>query len=92
MSELLSFECEPDKEIRIHLDRRGAEFLILTLQRLLRSEKKDHTHLMTEAWGGHELTSVNAASGTSRPYEMVSIHFWPGGKEEFEGVASIKGK
>ena len=86
MSKFLSFEYEAGKEIRVHLDRTGAEILISALEALLRSETKDHTHLMTESWGGNELTELAYVSPNSTEMKMVTLHFWPNGQEEYEKV------
>jgi hypothetical protein len=88
MSKFLSFEYEPDKEIRIHIDRSGAKLLINALEGLLHSNTKDHTHLMTESWGGDELTDVTCVSPNSSRVEMVTLHFWPNGQKEYERAVS----
>ncbi len=61
---LLTFELSKD-ELEIHTDLSGLKTLIDELNKLLKSAEKglnDHNHLMTEDWGGNELTSV-AQSG-----------------------------
>jgi hypothetical protein len=82
MSKLLSVEYEAGREVRVHLDEDGARELLGILERLMRKATKDHTHLQTEAWGGSELTEV--ASSGSEKINMLTIHFWPDGKEQFE--------
>lgn len=50
-------------EIEIYCDSSGLDFLIAKLQQLKESKSNvDHTHLMTPAWSGNELTEVKAGS------------------------------
>lgn len=54
------FTVELDKEdesVALHLDKNGAEYLRDLLNRLIESDTECHLHLMTEEWGGNELTS-----------------------------------
>jgi hypothetical protein len=44
-------------EVAICFDDEGLENLIKSLMKL-RGIKKDHDHLMTPAWGGHELSDT----------------------------------
>ncbi|HEX8287808.1 MAG TPA: Imm32 family immunity protein [Pyrinomonadaceae bacterium] len=72
---LLAFELNKDKdELEIFTDSSGLKLLIEELNKLLNSAEKgnnDHTHLMTEDWGGNELTS-KAQSG--EVLNHVKIH------------------
>jgi hypothetical protein len=86
MSKLLSFECEPNKEIRAHFDKSGARLLISVLEKLIQSSTKDHVHLMTESWGGNELTDLSRIPPNSFEMKMVTLHFWPNGQEEYEST------
>jgi hypothetical protein len=58
---LLTFELSEQKdELYIHSDLNGLRNLIDELNKLLKSAEKggnDHTHLMSEEWGGYELSS-----------------------------------
>ena len=63
---LLTFELAKDgNELFIHADATGLLYLASVLTRLAQHAEtglKEHTHLMTEDWAGHELSSV--AQGT----------------------------
>jgi hypothetical protein len=83
MSKLFSVEYENGSEVRIHLDPQGGDQLVSLLTRLLASRKKEHIHLATDAWGGAELTEDPSSEGSEK-INMLTIHFWPGGKEAFE--------
>jgi len=77
---LLTFELAKDgDELLIHADAEGLRYLASTLTRLAQhaeSGRKEHTHLMTEDWSGHELSSV--AQGTDGSLlHQVTIHGWP---------------
>jgi hypothetical protein len=60
---LLTFELSKNNdELYIYSDLNGLKSLIDELNKLLKSAeegKNDHTHLMTEEWGGYELSSDN---------------------------------
>ncbi len=90
-AQFLIVESENGHEVRIHLDAAGAEFLIETIRALMRAPEKDHAHLRTGAWGGKELTS-GPASAESELINMVTIHYWPGGQEQFrDATKSVDG-
>jgi len=56
--EMLSFEWDAkDERLEIHASRSGLERLIQRLNALLESTPPEHTHMMTEKWGGTDLTS-----------------------------------
>ncbi|MEI6124527.1 MAG: Imm32 family immunity protein [Bacteroidota bacterium] len=58
MKKLLTVEFNKDREaVEIHLNDLGIDFLIRTLKSLQLSQQNDHDHLMTQEWGGQELTS-----------------------------------
>jgi len=46
-----------DESVELHLDKNGAEYLRDLLTRIIESDVEDHLHLMTDEWGGNELTS-----------------------------------
>jgi hypothetical protein len=77
---LLTFELGKDgDELFIHADAAGLRYLASTLTRLAEhaeAGRKDHTHLMTEDWSGHELSSV-AQDAQERLLHQVTIHGWP---------------
>jgi len=55
---LLTFEWDDGKEVlKVHANREGIDYLIDVLTRLRELPPPDHAHLMTEEWGGSELTS-----------------------------------
>jgi len=86
MSErLLTFELHTDeksKQIAIHGSAEGLESLANTLLRLVKKTKEghfDHDHLMTEDWGGTELSSV-PQSEESELWNHLKIYCWKGEK------------
>jgi hypothetical protein len=85
---LLTFELEKDgDELLIHADIAGLRFLASVLTRLAQDAeagRKEHTHLMTEDWSGHELSSVAQGAETSLLHQ-VTIHGWP----TKEGVRNV---
>ena len=58
---LLTFELSPQKdELHICTDVAGLDYLVNELSKLLdwaKTGKTEHIHLMTEEWGGYELSS-----------------------------------
>lgn len=76
---MLTFEYEKaDEALHVHADPEGLRYLASVLLQLAdRSEKKgsDHVHLMTEAWGGNEL-SGEAQSKTSELLNHVKVFSW----------------
>ena len=86
MSErLLTFEWHGDKktnQLAIHGSAEGLESLANKLLRLVQNTKDghfDHDHLMTESWGGTELSSVRQ-SEESELLSHVKIYCWKGDK------------
>lgn len=60
---LLTFELDPDNEIlEIHGNQVGLEKLRNVIDSLLAKNKNDHTHLMSENWGGNELSDDKQCS------------------------------
>ena len=54
---MLSFELLKDNdEIEIHATKEGLEFLKIQIEMILKMEQNEHIHLITESWGGKELT------------------------------------
>ena len=75
---LLTFELSADRdELEIHTNRKGLEDLIYYLERLLNSSNPlpRHDHLMTEAWGGYELTQ-DKQDDQSRLINKVDVKLW----------------
>jgi hypothetical protein len=55
---LLTFEWDAKDEIlEIHANREGLEKLRTAINTLLSKNGCDHIHLMTEDWGGEELSN-----------------------------------
>jgi len=55
---MLTFEWDKDSEqLEIHADASGLQELVSQLKKLAAIEGSDHIHLMTEDWGGDELSS-----------------------------------
>jgi Immunity protein 32 len=79
---LLTFELAKDgDELLVHADAAGLRYLADALTRLAQcaeAGQKEHTHLMTENWAGHELSSVTQDSEASLLHQ-VTIHGWPKG-------------
>jgi hypothetical protein len=58
MKKLLTIEYDSEDEIlEMHLDKEGAKLLLNKIQMLLEKDENSHEHLMTDTWGGNELTS-----------------------------------
>ena len=74
---LLTFERgEREDVLYVHTDLGGLENLIDELNKLLKSAQKgksDHTHLMTEGWGGYELSSESKGG---EMINHVKIYCW----------------
>jgi hypothetical protein len=77
---LLTFELSKDgDELCIHGDAAGLRYLariVLRLADYAEGGRKDHNHLMTAAWAGHELSSV-AKDSSAVLLNKVTIHGWP---------------
>ena len=76
---LLSVSTDTSGEqVFIHADAAGLDLLIHTLTRLrakLSEGTSDHDHLMSEAWGSHELTPPLLAAG-ERAIQHVKLWAW----------------
>ena len=75
----LSFATDADgDQVFIHADAGGLDHLIRSLTHIrskLDENICDHDHLMTDAWGGHEL-SERTAEGEERLVHHVKIYGW----------------
>lgn len=71
---MLNFEIKKEEEniVYINGDKDGFELLIQRIQWII--EKKDHDHLMTEAWGGDELSAEGCVDDASIVHQ-VNIRF-----------------
>lgn len=80
---MLTFELHQDPKgstLAIHGSAEGLELLASTLLRLARNTKDghfNHDHLMTEEWGGSELTS-EPQSDKSELLNHVKVYCWKG--------------
>jgi hypothetical protein len=80
---LLTFELHNDektKEVAIHGNPEGLENLAHALLKLVKNTKEGHSnheHLMSEQWGGTELTSEPQAE-ESELINHVKVHCWKG--------------
>jgi hypothetical protein len=73
---ILTFEIDTTtKEIEIHANKEGLEILRKKIDFLLNSKSADHSHLMTEAWGGSELTNQKQ-SEQNELIHSVKIFKW----------------
>ena len=75
---MLTFELTKDgDQLEIHGNREGLLLLREAVGRLLRDPmKQDHCHLMTETWGGDELTDEKHIPD-GRLLNSVTVFFWP---------------
>lgn len=84
---LLTVELHDDgtaRELAIHGSPEGLENLANTLLRLVertRERRFDHDHLMSDLWGGSELTS-EPQSEESELIHHVKVYCWKG--DEFQ--------
>jgi hypothetical protein len=76
---ILSFATGKDgDQLFIHADAEGLDHLIRTLTQLRRKIDEDvcdHTHLMTDAWAGSELSERSMADGV-HVIHHVKIYGW----------------
>ena len=81
---LLTFEVsEEGEQLFVHADPEGLRILSSTLNQLVAhavTSPQTHLHLMTESWGGDELTEEPQASDT-RLIHKVTLYAWPSGGE-----------
>ena len=77
---ILTFELAKDgDELFVHADAAGLRYLASALSRLAQhaeTGRREHTHLMTEDWSGHELSSVTQDADCSLLHK-VTIYGWP---------------
>lgn len=72
--EILTFElCDDRDELEIHFNEIGLRNLLQYLQRVEKS--LDHEHLMTEEWGGHELSSI-VQGDNNIILNKVTLRYW----------------
>lgn len=80
---MLSFELSPatgaekPAELIVYFDHEGRELLFQQLM-LIASGKTDHVHLMSESWGGDELTDAPIEQRNSLICHVKIIEISPG--------------
>jgi hypothetical protein len=74
----LTIELNVEGEaLELHLNKDGAEYLRDKLNVLINNDLQDHCHLMTEDWGGNELTSKKQSnSSTTKLLHSLKIIYW----------------
>jgi Immunity protein 32 len=82
MSHLLVFETTQDGDsMTVHADVEGLRSMVKAFQRLLDHAERgnpEHDHLMTEDWGGGELSSEpQRTDETVRVVHHVKLYGWP---------------
>ncbi len=77
---LLTFEvAKHGDELLVHADEGGLRFLAQIASRLadtIAAGEYDHTHLMTEDWGGRELSSGQQGTDSTL-FHHVKVIGWP---------------
>lgn len=73
---MLTFEADKDNDqLEIHGDKNGLLRLAKILTDMARQQETEHRHLMTEDWGGAELS--NDKQGLeNKLYHHVKIYIW----------------
>jgi hypothetical protein len=73
---MLTFESNHDNEqLEIHGDKEGLLKLARILTDVVGGQESQHRHLMTQAWGGSEL-SGDKQGFDNELYNHVKIFFW----------------
>jgi hypothetical protein len=82
MNHLLVFETSQDGDhVTVHADVEGLRTMVKAFQRLLDHAERgnpEHDHLMTEDWGGGDLSSEpQHTDETVRVVHHVKLYGWP---------------
>lgn len=73
---ILTFEWDSDNEaLEIHGNKKGLEKLKNMIDLLLNKTTDDHAHLMTEDWGGNELSEESQCSDNEL-INHVKLFIW----------------
>ena len=73
---MLTFEWDKDAEqLEIHADSEGLKELVKHIKKLASVEGNEHLHLMTEDWGGEELSN-DKQNEKSELIHHVKIFKW----------------
>jgi hypothetical protein len=78
----LTVSYSDEGEVEIAMDRDGLDQLIRALARLQSAKAPDHDHLMSEDWGGDELTTDVPALGTIAHHLRLQLVGSDGGRDE----------
>ncbi len=76
---LLCFVIDDNDQLFIHADAAGIDLLMRSLSHIRKKIDEnncDHDHLMTESWGGWELTEPAACKKEGRIIHHVKIYGW----------------
>ncbi len=66
-----------DEAIELHLDKAGAEYLKDLLEKLIEHDEQEHYNLMTEEWGGNELSlEKQSKSSTTKLIHHLKLMYW----------------
>lgn len=73
---MLTFEWDKDSEqLEIHLDSKGLQALVKQINKMSDCEGNNHLHLMTDDWGGEELSNEKQ-NAKSQLIHHVKIFKW----------------
>jgi hypothetical protein len=73
---MLTFEWDKESEqLEIHMDKKGLNNLIAQLTKLASYDSEEHLHLMTDDWGGDELSSEKQNSNAELIHH-VKVFKW----------------
>ena len=73
---MLTFESNPESEqLEIHGDKEGLLKLAKILTAMAEQKASEHRHLMTEDWGGSELSSDKQGLDNDLCHH-VKVFFW----------------
>lgn len=74
---MLSFEWDSESEqLQIHTDKAGLDQLLNFLTKLSACDKENHIHLMTENWGGEELSGGERQNESATLINHVKVFKW----------------
>ncbi|QQS33259.1 MAG: immunity protein 32 [Acidobacteriota bacterium] len=78
---LLAFVVSEEHNVlHVHVDKEGIDILMRSLERLKKDLEKgecEHEHLMSEEWGGWELSvSDQTNKEKGKPVHQVNIYGW----------------
>ena len=78
-----------DEEVDISFDYEGLEFLLRSLTVLQTYKAPDHDHLMSEDWGGGDLTTEEPLLTTLAHHLSLSLVGEDGGRDEIGSTNPI---